>query len=1710
MQWRRKRRVLYVIGSAHHALLIKQYREDGCNGVCSNNEDEADGDRDSTSPLNNSGTSGTSYARASAQQRVPRTKPSTTSSRSGSYNYRHRSYYQQPHDSNQPLVTTEKKTFNEEEYTKITTPRQDVLFKKGYLGRKRPTAAPTADTTANVNNSNTNPENTAADVANGNLNVNGTADQNGEATENDQTTSSDVMSPMEEQPHYIYATNGYVDQTGGPPPGLYYINGSGYELYDPYSGNVTVVVGPAPHYGGPGGGPPVLAAVPCQPLPLQPLEWFNPAFLPYVTAPCHNGLASARDRRKRNSTDSQNCSPQSSESTEPPGSPQECDMDVTPPGPAMYTQAPAYVYPGYMFGPPMYSVNGLTVQGAPTQPPSSDITGSNKRRKKKRRRRRRRGGTEDGCSEESSSDEKELEEPMSVTSQESSSQEIESDSKQSTNTTTVNNDSSSSSPLSSCQTLTPIDHTDTIRISSVVTPALAGEQSSHPNAFDSEISTNEIPPTVNTQKSSPIEQEYISAPSLQKQDVKDTCSEQFSQESDQTKKDKSDYSTNVQLLKDQAEPELESQLVSCTSTHNSLQHTESTQLAADSQDTPSGPSQYSSYDIELSNDYETRSSLSTRVPSPDQSSLENTAIQESVVQCNGDITSSISSENCNKTEDIAKSSKHKKTNKQSNTKSKKNSKGKEEKQQKRPKTSAINSNTDTNQKQNNKKKENGKKDVEEENEIVVSTATQVNSSSQPESSINSIPSDISTQVEAISHQDINQDSSQKILEKHTDLTNGYDGEDTIPSCVLKGSKEVDMEGNEEKKSLPATQEPLHSEEKVQVAGSSSNHGDETSKRDLFPEFMTSSKEPPTRPVRKEKRKSSPSFAPLLTDSDETPKTHIAAKPFELPPISLRPDVPKSEPKTLHEATLSQQLKGTAEILESITAALTREPEVTPQETAHKDSSAYQKSELPTNVLNKDSAETQLSLGSPVSQEKQILSVQSLGDVSAHSAVETEVSKTQEAVPPASVSFMGDRIGDNESDKLTSSQDGNESISEFNKGTGNISEDSTQTADVLPPIPPPRGKKHNTAMKHKLTEHSPAQAWELESGNVTDESSGDSTTSSTTHESEESVIELLSSTHTSPEDKPKQSLSSDEEEDIIFRAKQIQGTDEIVDIKSIPPDKSDVCTPSISGPSLQYSSQISNTDKSSISRTPPTTAKEQMSLNLQGHSRGTKSVHLQHAEMYAEGLSKKIVLEAVSESSKKRMTLPITEAVTRWLRSQSPEVLSLPPTEDETESEISSEDQDQDEKVSDTYQNQHSTGQKNVFCNPLPVPLLEDCHHLSVNDDVNHSGHNDGTGRRVALISVFFEHEHECISEKHDNNGTSVSISKVEGDKRLKNELDDEDSIFLYKNNCISTSLKNTSNSKLDSYNDGESDINQCPKNYTSNRNYNCEHAYSSCKTSEIIPNKCSCNSEINSLKEGMQQEINMKTAKEIVNCNTSVEFYNTSSSLAGTISNTSVAGNQTNNIQERNKSEDEYSFTSDETLECEWDLWDCNPVKPPPPSNTPKNSTITPTEEMLAKSPDDYCSHMCDPAVSVAKYYSLGALQKKSVVFDEDSTDSSDEEVDALKHFQHELEDDDDGLQTSTKPLPNSRFQESDEKMAEGINENKVYGNPEIYKSVYGEAGPRMYIQEDCDRSRNIYNAALSQRAQAAHLFHRKSSVLVSRLKGDGPFPCGGICCILQ
>ncbi|XP_022193589.2 uncharacterized protein LOC111051386 [Nilaparvata lugens] len=253
-------------------------------------------------------------------------------------------------------------TFNEDEYTKITTPRQDVLFKKGYLGRRRtqnPTETPEAQSTA------------------------------------DSVESSEYLA--EEQPQYFAPPGGFIDQNG-----VFYVNGGTYEFYDPYTGNVTVVVGPSAPYPPQA---PLLSAMPCQPVPLAPLEWYNPPPGSYM---CPSAYPNTPSRNKRNSTDSQNCSAQSSESTGPPGSPQEptdmMEMGGAGGGPPMFPpQPPHYMYPGFMFGAPIYPMNGVNVQGvmpqcSPVPPPPPDVcpTSVVAKRRKKRRRKRRGGATDEG------------------------------------------------------------------------------------------------------------------------------------------------------------------------------------------------------------------------------------------------------------------------------------------------------------------------------------------------------------------------------------------------------------------------------------------------------------------------------------------------------------------------------------------------------------------------------------------------------------------------------------------------------------------------------------------------------------------------------------------------------------------------------------------------------------------------------------------------------------------------------------------------------------------------------------------------------------------------------------------------------------------------------------------------------------------------------------------------------------------------------------------------------------------------------------------------------------------------------------------------------------------------------------------------------------------------------------------------------------------
>ncbi|XP_019876522.2 microtubule-associated protein futsch isoform X2 [Aethina tumida] len=101
------------------------------------------------------------------------------------------------YDSTRSSSTTSetKITFNEDEYTKITTPRQDVLFKKGYLNKPK-----TYQSQTSTGNSTT---------STGNSTGNGTPDYQ--------------LTDIEYESQFVFP-NGFVDQNG-----IYYVNS-----YEPY------------------------------------------------------------------------------------------------------------------------------------------------------------------------------------------------------------------------------------------------------------------------------------------------------------------------------------------------------------------------------------------------------------------------------------------------------------------------------------------------------------------------------------------------------------------------------------------------------------------------------------------------------------------------------------------------------------------------------------------------------------------------------------------------------------------------------------------------------------------------------------------------------------------------------------------------------------------------------------------------------------------------------------------------------------------------------------------------------------------------------------------------------------------------------------------------------------------------------------------------------------------------------------------------------------------------------------------------------------------------------------------------------------------------------------------------------------------------------------------------------------------------------------
>lgn len=78
----------------------------------------------------------------------------------------------------------------------------------------------------------------------------------------------------------------------------YFLNyaGGGYEVYDPYTGNVTVLMGPPPgHY------PPVGHPMLYQPLPLQAVDWYNPS-KPSINEHCMPGGVYQPNKHHKKST----------------------------------------------------------------------------------------------------------------------------------------------------------------------------------------------------------------------------------------------------------------------------------------------------------------------------------------------------------------------------------------------------------------------------------------------------------------------------------------------------------------------------------------------------------------------------------------------------------------------------------------------------------------------------------------------------------------------------------------------------------------------------------------------------------------------------------------------------------------------------------------------------------------------------------------------------------------------------------------------------------------------------------------------------------------------------------------------------------------------------------------------------------------------------------------------------------------------------------------------------------------------------------------------------------------------------------------------------------------------------------------------------------------------------------------------------------------
>ncbi|CAL7938724.1 unnamed protein product [Xylocopa violacea] len=429
MQWRRQRRVTHVIGSSNHVLLLARYQD-----APPGEEDEEEGLRNGyvEGQDNDSGTHSFSRNVRGGY------KPRRTGSNDGG-GTRHK-------DESSGSPSKPKFIFNEDEYTRITTPRQDMLFKKGYLSRKKPW-------TGNANTSATSSTTESQSASHS------TAGRDGsETTEDQQLLDRDCgtteYSPMMNSGAQLnYET--FYNQVG-----------SFYFSECP----AMFVVGPAPMHPA-HVAPSVLAAVPCGPVPLRPIEWINPIvpklpdqsycmmnyeanqesavvmeeeeniISPFEnsngtcnesgtgSASCNGSVAGETEEQPVEVNDmnkEQQVEEQAEEQLEEQYGdeqlvdaqyevqPMENGMNGGPYYEPMMMQQPVhmshvisavatpYMYPGqYMFGPSFINVNGVTIQSGPMIR-TTDVTAMSpacaKRRKKKKKRKQRRlatGNTED-------------------------------------------------------------------------------------------------------------------------------------------------------------------------------------------------------------------------------------------------------------------------------------------------------------------------------------------------------------------------------------------------------------------------------------------------------------------------------------------------------------------------------------------------------------------------------------------------------------------------------------------------------------------------------------------------------------------------------------------------------------------------------------------------------------------------------------------------------------------------------------------------------------------------------------------------------------------------------------------------------------------------------------------------------------------------------------------------------------------------------------------------------------------------------------------------------------------------------------------------------------------------------------------------------------------------------------------------------------------